>query len=303
MYLNKLLFPAPNCHYDAKTFEKELIWITRNRYQKDFKIDRKENSKPNKKKKPQLLNPNKLIGLFKNSKQSKTPSKQPQIINALNLETGQPKRIPSISKIEAGILAQRNNEIDQEFPHSSLPKLINFKDEVSFSPTPMCLSPKKMSVDIIEEIKKEDDKSKKKKKKTKAACFSFLPRMHKDNKITLEMFDGSQDVPDSLQFGVGPALRNLGPEIADAIIHRNKPPIDLYKESSSDSEDEPANNIKKTVNIPCLYIKSRVKTQKTILYFHGNGEDLHSSYEFLQNLSHNLFVTKFSLYFCSNIFR
>jgi len=290
MYLNKLLFPAPNSHYDAKTFEKELIWITRNRYQKDFKIDRKENSKPNKKKKPHLLNGNKFIGLFKNSKQAKNASQDPQSLNALNLETPS-KRIPSITKLENGVLAQRNSQEKVETPPVTLEEVLQLKKNNSYSPMPKCQTPKKLSEEVMEEYKKEDDKSKKKKKKNKAACLSFLPKIHKDKKITLEMFDGSQEVPDALKFGVGPALRNLGPEIADAIIHRNKPPLDLYKESSSDSEDEPVNNLKKTVSIPCLYIKSRNRTQKTILYFHGNGEDLSSSYEFLQNLSHNLYVS------------
>jgi len=35
---------------------------------------------------------------------------------------------------------------------------------------------------------------------------------------------------------------------------QNKLPIDLYKGSSSDSEDEIANNIRKIFNIPCLNI-------------------------------------------------
>ena len=288
MYLNKLLFPAPSSHYDAKKFERELIWVSRQRNFKEFRIDRKSTPKTDEKKKPHLQSGNKIMNLFNPFKHTKdtTSPKHAKALNALNLETGQSLK-PVVVTHEIDLFTDKvikEQDINLAEHLTKLPHFDFIKEEGSASPSSGQNS-KKMSIDHNEECKKEDDKCKKKKKKNKAACLSFLPRAHKDKKITLELFDGSNVSP-AFQIGVGPALRNLGPEIADAIIHRNK----QQEESSSDSEDEAPNVPKKMVNIPCLYLKCRISTNKTLMYFHGNAEDLNTSYEFLQNLSNNLLV-------------
>jgi len=290
MYLNKLLFPAPHSHYDAKKFQDELLWVARQRNFKEFRIDRKGTPKTEEKKKPPLQQGSKFINLFNPFKHTKDSPKSTKIISALNLETGTAIK-PTIIKPEIDIFPDkviREQDINLAEHMIKFPQFECTKEDASMSPASGQIS-KKMSIDNNEECKKEDDKSKKKKKKNKAACLSFLPKTHKDKKITLELFDGTHVSP-AFQIGVGPALRNLGPEIADAIIHRNKQPVDLEKDSSSDSEEETPNVPKKMVNIPCLYLKCRIPTSKTLMYFHGNAEDLNTSYEFLQNLSNNLLV-------------
>ena len=58
-----------------------------------------------------------------------------------------------------------------------------------------------------------------------------------------------------------------------------------------------------TGHIPCLILKSGVPTNKVLIYFHGNGEDIYLSYELLTHIRNNLNVLNIYVTFVLNISR
>lgn len=46
-------------------------------------------------------------------------------------------------------------------------------------------------------------------------------------------------------------------------------------------------------HVPCLILKSGVPTNKILMYFHGNGEDINLSYDLLAHIRNNLNVIYF----------
>lgn len=286
MYLNKILFPAPHSNYKAKQFEDELFWVPREKHQKNFQINRKDVHKSEEKRKQNPHHSSKFMNLFKHHKSSKDQYKQqPKIVHTLNLETGASKLGGTLKEIQ--ISKEKSSENIRMPITPQLSRGGSYMNEVVGSP--QMQASHKFSVDIESEI----NKNKKKKKKGKGACLGFFPKMHKNKKVTLEIFDESNGMPPPFNLDGPVDLKNFGPELAHAILNQH-PHIDTINDSSSDSEEESASasatTTKKIVNIPCLHLKARIPTTKTMLYFHGNGEDLFTSYDFLQNLSNNLMV-------------
>jgi hypothetical protein len=136
---------------------------------------------------------------------------------------------------------------------------------------------------------KQDEKQKKKKKKNN--CFGFLLKVHKDKKVGLEIFNGANE-NNGIKINNQQDLNQLGPEILQEIMQKKED--EMHKDSSSDSDDEhlelPDTTLKKIVYIPCLFLPAEIDTPRTLLYFHGNGEDIYQSMELLRSLHKNLMV-------------
>ena len=62
------------------------------------------------------------------------------------------------------------------------------------------------------------------------------------------------------------------------------------QKSSNTSLSKHLTLVKGQVNIPCLYIPSQGGSDKILLYFHGNAEDVGYSYDFCRRLAQGLKV-------------
>lgn len=291
MYLNKLLFPTPKSTYDIKSMAKEILYIPRERsLRKKFKIQREiidpDNPNPKNKKGFKALF-SKLSSSFKSTKKLPNPTN--------------PERSP-----KSGDSPQKQNS--NEDSDCSPPKKLNLdeldqaiyeenktcngigSDPESKRPRPSITSNNMMRRSMgskIDVSQKERPKSKKK----KPGCFGFMLK-GKSKKFDIEECDGASGQNHHHHNDLKMSdLKHLSREIIAQILEERR----KGEDDSSSSEDEMDNNhqglpIKKVLFIPCWYLASRQPTQKTLIYFHGNAEDIYSASELLRNLNANLNV-------------
>ncbi len=288
MYLNRLLFPAPPSTYDIKKLDKELIYIPRERSRrKDFKIQRPITSKSDEEKK---TSKNKFMKLFKGLKtpkplgHSKTRSPRSEESSpkkSLHHYIGEDQYQPENDIIE-------KNDIESSSPLSlfKIMKELEAEDDKDIPIHHNEISGRN-SLDSNKGESK-DDKSKSKKKK-KVNCFGFLLKHGKSKKFDFEDHEGH---PHEYKLS---DMKHLSRDIINQLFENRKEEVD--KDSSSESDDEHLEShngtfsIKKVLFIPCLCLYSSEKTSKTLLYFHGNGEDINSAYDMLYNFNKNLLVS------------
>lgn len=115
-----------------------------------------------------------------------------------------------------------------------------------------------------------------KRKKQNVGCFCFFSRAKSDPA------GGKPDIGNSQTVG-----NNRRHKRTKSARYKETP----QGGSSSQENSRPA-AVKevKMVSIPCLYLKSNVPTKKTMLFFHGNGEDIYLSSELLRTISEYLLV-------------
>ena len=290
MYLNRLLFPAPPSTYDAKKLDKELIYIPRERSRcKDFKIQRPVTSKSDEEKK---TSKNKFLKLFDKMKNLKPPKLFGQHkTRSPRSEDASPKKT-IIHEIEEDNPRNDNLVIDKEEVESSSPislaqimKELEAEDEKDVSVHHIETLGRR-SLDSIKETSKEDKGKLKKKKKIN--CFGFLMKHGKSKKFEIDDHDGH---PQEYKLS---DMKHLSRDIIAQLFENRREEVDKDSSSSSDEEHTESHNgitIKKVLFIPCLCLYSSIKTTKTLLYFHGNGEDINSAYDLLYNLNRNLLVS------------
>lgn len=291
MYLNKLLFPTPKSTYDIKTMANEILYIPRERsLRKKFKIQRKVQDPEN----PESKSKKGFKGFFsKLSSSFKSTKKSTEVINTKHSPKSGESPVKHNSNDDSDcsppkklVLEDQENEIEE-----------NTKTNKEVGSDPEAQRPRMSQSMYSSNIMRRSmgsktdiqPKDRPKSKKKKPGCFGFMLG-NKNKKFDIDEYDGAGGSNHHHHNDLKMSdLKHLSRDIITQILEERR----KGEDDSSSSEDEIENNhqglpIKKVLFIPCWCLASRQPTKKTLIYFHGNAEDIYSASELLRNLNANL---------------
>ena len=250
MHLNKLVFPAPHSSYTARTLKEQLHWIQRPIYTHKNALSDSKHKNP--------TNLNDISHMKKSCKDIESGKRTTLACTEIEMSkevclSGQneQKEMQSPKKVKSVNLDLENREIQNFYDYYGTRTSLN---------------------DLV--VKQQEKSSSNKRKKQNVGCFCFFSRVKSDPT------GGKQDIGNSQTVGNRRHKRTKSARY-----------IETQKEcSSSQKNSKPVVKEVKVVNIPCLYIKSNIPTKKTLLFFHGNGEDIYLSSELMRTISEYLCV-------------